>query len=45
MRETIKSLPAGQVNGKTVLTGLLGKIRLDAGLKIVKRQMKRFNHS
>lgn len=43
MRETINSLPMGQMDGKTVLSGLLGKRRLDAGLKIVKRQMRRFN--
>lgn len=45
MRKTINTLTASQVDGKPVVTGLLGKNRADEGLKIVKRQMRRFNNS
>jgi len=43
MREIINSTPSGQADGKEVLSGLLGRRQVNTGLKIVKRQMKRFN--
>ena len=45
MQEIISSIPSGQVDGKEVLSGLLGKRQVNTGLKIVKRQMRRFNNS
>ena len=45
MKQIISTLPPGPVDGKEVLGGLLGERQLDTGLKIVKRQMRRFNSS
>ena len=43
MKQIISTLPPGQVDGKEVLSSLLGKRQLDTGLKIVRRQMRRFS--
>ena len=45
MRQIIQSLSTGPVDGKEVLDGMLGREHLGEGLKIVDRQMRRFNKS
>ena len=45
MREIIEGLPAAFGNANQVLAGLFGREYLPTGLKIVRRQMKRFTSS
>ena len=45
MKGIIETLPKAPGNGNEVLAGLFGKEHLQIGLRIVRRQMKRFTAS